>query len=44
MRGKRWTLESQAMNEFVRAILGIALFTLVMGVWVHLWVPSSPTL
>ena len=38
--GKRMS-ERGAMHEVVRALMGIALFMLVTGVWACLWVPPS---
>jgi hypothetical protein len=35
-------MEGERANEFARVILGVVLFTLVMGLWAYLWVPSSP--
>jgi hypothetical protein len=37
-------MEGESAHEFARAILGIVLLALVMGLWAYLWVPPSPVL
>jgi uncharacterized membrane protein len=32
-----------SMSEIARVLFGIGLFILVIGLWVSLWVPPTPT-
>jgi hypothetical protein len=37
------TLWRGSMNEIARVLFGIGLLILVIGLWVSLWVPPTPT-
>ena len=41
MQEMGWTPGKGMMRELVRVVMGVALLTLVTGVWVCLWVPPS---
>jgi hypothetical protein len=42
MQEMRWTPGKGRMSGVARAIVGVALFILVTGIWACLWVPPSP--
>ena len=42
MRGMTLTRGRERMGEIARAIVAALLFSLVIGIWVCLWVPSVP--
>jgi hypothetical protein len=39
MQEGRQPLEGKGMSELAQAVVWIVLFSLVMAVWVYLWVP-----
>jgi hypothetical protein len=41
MRGMTLTRGRERMGEIARAIVAAVLFSLVIGIWVCLWVPSA---
>jgi hypothetical protein len=37
------TSDRGSVSEIARALFGVVLFILVIGLWVSLWVPPTPT-
>ena len=44
MQATRLTQGTERMHELVQIILAIVVFSLVIGIWVCLWVPAAPVL